>query len=145
MPAQEVQVGDAVLWGMRNDGTEISISGYVTFILDGMKLSHDFETEYVKDGLGFDRSAIATNAMKKLDVTFVPSGEDRDAAEAVATSPVPLQKVTIANVAVEDFNGDYMYEGGGTIDLSQKVGKQTLKLRKYDDADQNASMTTTVA
>ena len=38
--AQEVQNGKAVLWGIANDGTAISIDGYATFILQDGKLDH---------------------------------------------------------------------------------------------------------
>jgi hypothetical protein len=143
--ATEVQNGDAVLFGMRNDGTAITIEGYATFLLDGAKLTHKFETEFVKDELNFDAAAIATNAHKEIDLTFVPSGATRDAAETVAACPTPLVKVTLTHFALSDYNGDWMYLGDAAIDLGHGVGKMTLKLRQYDDDTQNASMTTTVA
>jgi hypothetical protein len=143
--ATEVQNGDAVLFGMRNDGTAITIEGYATFLLDGAKLTHKVENEFVKDELGYDASVISTNAYREIDLTFVPSGATRDAAETVATIPTPLAKVTLTHFALDDYNGDWVYMGDAAIDLGHGVGKMTLKLRQYDDETQNASMTTTVA
>jgi hypothetical protein len=143
--ATEVQNGDAVLFGMRNNGTAITIEGYATFLLDGAKLTHKVENEFVKDELGFDATAISTNSHKEIDLTFVPSGATRDAAETVAACPTPLARVTLANFALSDYNGAWLYMGDAAIDLGHGVGKMTLKLRKYDDETQNASMTTTVA
>ena len=57
----------------------------------------------------------------------------------------PLAKVTVANMAVDLLNGDWVYVGDESIELSHKQGKMSIKLRKYDDEDQNASLTTTVS
>jgi hypothetical protein len=141
----EVQNGSAVLHGIRNDGSPITIEGYATFLLDSAKLGHKFKLEAIEDEVGFDASLVATNAHKEVDVTFVPKGASRAAAEAVAAVLTPLDKVTLDNFAVTVFNGDWIYVGDASVDLGHAAGKVSLKLRKYDDTDQNASLTTTVA
>jgi hypothetical protein len=141
----EVQNGSATLHGIRNDGSAITIEGYATFLLDSAKLGHKFKLDAVEDELGFDASLIATNAHKEVDLTFVPKGADRDAAEAVAAILSPLSKVELDNFAVAAFNGDWIYVGDASIDLSRGPGKVGLKVRKYDDATQNTSLTTTVS
>jgi hypothetical protein len=141
----EIQNGTAVLFGIRNDGSAITIEGYATFLIDTAKLGHKFKIDEVEDELGAHASLIGTNPYKELDITFVPSGANRAAAEAVAATPTPLTSVTLDNFAVTAYNGDWLYVGDATIDLSHGVGKMSLKLRKYDDATQNTSLTTTAS
>jgi hypothetical protein len=141
----EVQNGSAILHGIRNDGTAISIEGYATTLIDSVKLGSKFKLEAVEDELGFDAALVATNAHKEIDITFVPKGADRAAAEAVATVLSPLTAVTLANFAVSVLNGDWINVGDTSIDLSHGPGKVSLKLRKYDDTAQNNSLTTTVS
>ncbi len=140
----EVQNGTAILHGIRNNGTAITISGYATFILETTKGQHKFKLDTVEDELGFDKALIATNAHIEVDLTFMPSGATRAAAEGVAAFILPLAKVTLANFAVAAFNGDWVYVGDASIDLNTKQGKMSMKIRKYADGTQNASLTTTV-
>lgn len=140
----EVQNGTAVLYGITNDGTPISIEGYATFIIETTKGSHKFDLEAVKDENGFDKSLIATNGHVEIDITWTPSGATRAAAAATAIFLEPLAKVALDNFKLTQFNDDWVYVGDMSIDLSHKQAKMALKIRKYDDADQNSSLTTTV-
>jgi hypothetical protein len=141
----EVQNGSAVLHGIRSSGGTITIEGYATTIIESAKLGSKFNLEAVQDELGFDASLIATNAHKEIDIVFVPKGADRAAAEAVATVLTPLASVTLSNFSVTALNGDWINIGDTSIDLSHGAGKVSLKLRKYDDSDQNTSLSTTVS
>jgi hypothetical protein len=141
----EVQNGSAVLHGIRSNGSPITISGYASFTLETAKGQHKFKLDAVEDELGFDKALIATNAHIETDLTFMPSGASRAAAEAVAAFLLPLAKVTLSNFAVAALNGDWVYVGDASIDLNQKQGKMTLKVRKYDDDTQNQSLTTTAS
>jgi hypothetical protein len=141
----EVQNGTAVLHGIRSSGGDISIEGYASFLLETAKLGHKFKLDSVEDELGFDASLIATNGHKEVDLVFVPAGANRGAAEGVAAILNPLAQVTLGNFAVSAFNGDWIYVGDASIDLSHSAGKLSLKVRKYDDTDQNTSLSTTVA
>jgi len=145
MAGEQIQTGSAVVYGLANDGSAISIEGYATFILETAKASHKFELDTVKDENNFDASLIATNGHRELDITWTPSGASKSAANATAVFLNPLDKVTLGNFAVESFNGDYIYIGDGMVELSHKQGKMSMKLRKYDDETQNASLTTTVS
>ena len=140
----EVQTGTAVVFGIRNNGTAITIEGYASTLIDSVKLGHKFKVQETEDELGFDASLVATNAHTEIDITFVPSGASRDAAEAVAAFIQPLANVTLANFAIDALNGDWVYIEGGSIDLSHSIGKMQLKLRQYADSTQNDSLTTTV-
>lgn len=141
MPS-EVQNGTAVIHGIKNDGSSITITGYASFLLESGKAQHKFKLDNVEDEVGFDASLIATNGFVELDIMWTPSGASKAAALATAVFLEPLAMVTLDNFAVTTFNGDYVYIGDGSIDLSHKVAKLGLKLRKYDDEDQNASLTT---
>lgn len=143
--ASEVQNGTGIIHGIANNGTPITMSGFATFILDTVKGGHKFKLDAIEDEIGFDRALTAVNAHVELDITWVPSGSTRAAAHSTAAFLPPLAKVTLANFKVSAFNGDYIYVGDESIDLSHGAGKMSLKVRKYDDASQNASLTTTVS
>src|SRR5262245_12670255 len=142
--ALEVQNGLAVVHGIRNSGSAVTITGYGSFVLDSSKLNHKFGLDELKNEIGFDVSLTATNAHIETEMTWTPTGATRATAEAGAVFLTPLAKVTLANFALATLNGDWVYIGDASIDLSTKMGKMSLKLRKYDDDDQNASLTTTV-
>lgn len=144
MPA-EVQTGKGILYGITNSGSAITMTGFATFILDSAKGQHKFDIDDIKDESNFDVASIATNGHIEIDIQWTPSGATRAAAAATAAFLTPLSKVTLANFKVSDFNGDYQYRGDESIDLSHKEAKISLKLRKYDDNDQNTSLTTTVS
>lgn len=142
--AQEIQTGKAVIYGITNSGTAITLSGFASFILDTTKAQHKFKLTDIQDESDFDTAAIAVNSHIEVDITWTPSGATRAAAIATAVFLPPLTKVTLADFAVDVFNGDYQYRGDGAIDLSHAAAKMTLKIRKYDDTEQNASLTTVV-
>ena len=140
---QEVINGSAILHGIRNDGTAIDIE-YLAFI-DTAKLQHKFKIDDIEDEQGFDASTVATNEHYEVDITLTPKGATRSAVEAATVVLDPLQSVTFAHFAVDIYNGDWIYRGDQSIELSKgKEGKVTLKFRKYADATQNTSLATTV-
>lgn len=142
--ATEVQNGTAVVFGITNSGTPIAIEGFATFLLNNAKLSHKFDLEAVKDANNFDAALIATNGHRELAMTWAPSGASRAAAIATLAVLQPLAKVELSNFGFAAVNGKWIYVGDEEIDLSQKVAKFSLKLRQYDDTDQNNSLTTPV-
>src|SRR5213596_3424754 len=138
--ADQIQTGQAVVYGVNNDGSPITIEGYATFLLETAKASHKFELDTVKDEANFDASLIASNGHRELDITWTPSGVNKQAAADTAVFLDPLAKVTLAHFKVDFINGDYIYVGDAMIELNHKQGKMSMKLRKYDDATQNASL-----
>ena len=143
--ASEVQNGLAYIHGIKNDGNAITIEGYATFTLDSAKAGHKFKLESVEDENGFDAALVATNAHYEMDIQWMPSGASKSAALATAVFLAPLAKVTLAHFGVSSFNGDWIYVGDMSIDLSHKQAKMSIKLRRYADASQNTSLTTTVS
>lgn len=153
--AAEIITGKAVLHGIQNNGTAITITGYATFILEKIDSQHQFDKYKVKDELGNDVSAVAFNERNEITIDFTPSGATRAAAAAIPVYPVPLAGITLSNCKTNGdfgssgaalFNGIYLYEGEARIMQSAGVVcKLTgLKLTRYADATQNTSMTTTV-
>lgn len=144
---QEVQTGQATTYGITNDGTAITISGYVSFIFDSAKLAHMFDIDDIKNEIKFDAAAIAANEHFDLDIAFTPTGASRTAAAQQCVFPSPLAKVTFSHFKVGFFNGDYQYRGGTAIDLSggQPAKIAGMKCRRYADAGQNTSLTITVS
>lgn len=143
MPA-EIQTGKGILFGITNSGAAITMLGFATFIADAVKGNHKFNLESIEDELKADVALIATNPHLEVDITWTASGASRAAAAATAVFLTPLAKVTLANFKVSAFNGDWIYIGDESIDMGHAPAKISLKLRKYDDAAQNASLTTTV-
>lgn len=144
MPTAEIQVGTAILHGINNSGSAITMLGYATFVLDSVKGQHKFGIDAITDEKGFDVSLIAKNAHVETDINWMPSGATRAAAATTTVFLSPLAKVTLANFKVAAFNGDWIYFGDETIDLSAgNPGKMSLKIRKYDDSTQNAALTAT--
>ena len=140
----DIQTGKGILFGITNSGTPITLTGFATFILESGKAAHKFKLTAVEDEGEADVALIATNPCLEIDVTWTPSGATRAAAAATAVFLAPLAKVTLANYKVAAFNGDWIYIGDQSIDLSHNVAKISLKIRKYDDPTQNASLVTTV-
>jgi hypothetical protein len=140
--ATEIQKGSAVLHGIRSNGTPIDID-YDAFI-ETAKVAHDFKVEEITDELGFDAARVAVNPKKECDIVLIPKGTSRAEAEEATIFLDPLDTITFANFAVSAFNGPWTYEGG-SIDLSHSTGKVSLKFRRYDDDDQNTSLSTTVS
>jgi len=143
--AAEVINGKGVVHGITNDGTAISMTGYATFILESVKGSHKWQLDEVKDEIKFDASLIGTNPYVETTIAWKPSGATRAAAATTAVFLAPLAKVTLAHLKVGAFNGDWVYVGDESIDLSNAaVAGMSIKIRKYDDATQNTSLTTIV-
>lgn len=143
--ASEVQQGKAIIFGITNNGTAITMTGVATFILDSVKGQHNFDVDEIRDENNFTASVIASEMHEEIDVQWTPSAATRALAAGTAAYPVALSKVTLANFAVDQFNGDYQYRPGASIDLGKKDAKMSIKLRKWQDSDQNASLTTTVS
>lgn len=143
--ASELQTGKGILWGVGGaDSNSVTIEGYASFILDGAKGAHKFKLSAIEDENEFDASLIATNASKELDLTWTPSGATRAAALATAVYLKPLTKITLSNFKIAEYNDDWIYIGDQSIDLSHAAAKISLKIRKYDDPDQNKALTTLV-
>ena len=126
--ADIVQLGDAVLWGLSTDGdTRIGITGYAGIIGDSAKSGHKFKTDTIQYENGFDAALIATNGYQEIDIVFYP---EKDSAPGFLE---PLATVALTNFNANLPSTGWIYVGDCTIDLSQKAGKVTLKLRRYTD------------
>lgn len=142
--AAEIQNGTAIVYGVSDNGTPITMTGFATFTLGSGKLTHKFDLDRIKDSAKFTKALVAADGHLELELTWTPSGATRAAAAATAVVIAPLAKVTLANFKVVAANGDWVYVGDETIEMGEGAGKISLKLEKYDDVTQNTSLTTTV-
>ena len=153
--------GQAVLHGIQNDGTQIGFSPYATFVLNKVGGAHQFEMKALKDETDFTAAMIAVDEGNEIDIDLTISagtGSTRAAAAALAVYPAPLQNMTLShlktqgpfasagNTANKLFDGQFIYLGGAKIDMSQAdfVKLTGLKMKKWANAAQNASLATTV-
>lgn len=138
----EVQNGKAVLWGISGS---INIEGYASFILQDGKLDHKFKLTPIEDETDHDATLIATNEHFETTITWIPAGSTRAAALATVTVPDPLQSITMSGFDVDLLNGTWIYIGDATVNVNHAAGKMSLKVRKYADETQNASLSNTVS
>jgi hypothetical protein len=158
MAFTEILTGQGVLHGIQNDGTAMSITGYGTFVLTKVGGAHVFDTKTVKDETDFTAAMAAVDEGHEIEIDFTFSsgvGGTRAAAAALCVYPAPLAKITLAHNKLQGvfatsagklFDGDFLYLGGAKIDESNSdfVKMTGLKLKKWANATQNASLTTAV-
>lgn len=157
----EILVGQAVLHGIQNDGTQIGVSPYATFVLNKIGGAHQFEMKSLKDETDFTAAMIAVDEGNEIDIDLTISAGTsgtRSAAAALAVYPSPLQSITLShlktqgtfassgNTSVKLFDGLFSYIGGAKIDMSQSdfVKLTGMKLKKWANAAQNTSLNTVV-
>ena len=157
----DILVGQAVLHGIQNDGTQIGISPYATFVLNKVGGAHIFDMKTLKDETDFTAAMVAVDEANEIDIDLTISAgtaSTRAAAAALAVYPSPLQSVTLShlktqgtfasagNTAVKLFDGLFLYIGGAKIDMSQSdfVKLTGMKLKKFANAAQNTSLNTLV-
>lgn len=151
----EVITGVAVLNGVKDNGSAITLSYIASFQLERMEGEHQFGGYEIKDALGNTVSIVAFDEMGNITVDLIPSASTRAAAAALPTYPVPLSSITISNClinttfassAVAIFNGAHVYRGGARIlQQSGQACKLTgVKLANWANSAQNALLNTTV-
>lgn len=142
----EIQTGTAKLFGITNSGSDITITGLATFVLQTAKLTHEFRLKDEQDATDHDVTAIATNGMLRCEINVTLAGATRAAAAATGAVLTPLATITLANFKLAALNGAWQYTGNQTIDLAfNDTAKMTLPLRRYTNSTQNTAMTTTVS
>ena len=143
----DTQVGTGVIQGITNDGSTMTITGFATFLMQDMEAEEQFDLSTGKDAGGFDANLSAVNERIEQTIDFIIAGPTRAAAAATAVFIAPLAKITIAHHKIAAFNGDWIYMGGQKISVNNvNQGRiNGLKIRRYTDATQNTSLTTTVS
>ena len=121
------------------------------------KGTQNFEEEIIKDVHGYDAVWVARNEHLLTDFSLKLVGDTMAHAAAPATSVTgtsttvsllgqpflaPLSCVSLGSFVPASLNGIYQILSGNDVDLSNtKVGDLNFKLRRYANADQNASIT----
>lgn len=152
--AQVIINGQAVIHGIPNSGSAITISGFATFQLDKAELEHMVKSYETVDSQGNDASLTFFNEHAECTIDFTPSASSQAGAAAIPVFPAPGSAVTIANCkAAAEFasssiailNSAYwIYMGGARLSQTATgAAKYTgLKLRIYANAAQAQSLAT---
>ena len=154
--AAEIIAGQAVIHGVKDNDSAITLTGYATFVIDSLAFKHEFKIEDGEDSLGNDAWTKAWNEAGMITIDFTPDGATRAAAAAIPVMPIPLSAVTISNCIVQTafgssvtklFDGVYQYRGGTEVKMEAgKTMKMTgMQLKKWADPTQNTNLTTTVS
>ena len=158
----DILVGQAVLHGIQNDGTQIGFSPYATFILNKVGGNQVFEMKTIKDETDYTAAMVAVDEGNEIDIDLTISAgtaSTRAAAAALVVYPAPLSSIALShlktqgtfasagNTANKLFDGNFVYIGGAKLDMSQSdVVKLTgLKMKKFANSAQNTSLNTTVS
>jgi hypothetical protein len=143
---QETQSGTAILFGITNNGTQIAINAFATFVAQSIDLADNTRVKEEQDETDYDVTLIFTNQNIEGRLTIEPAGATRSAAAAVATFLTPGAAVQLSNFKLAALNSNYwIYMGKERIMLNfQDVAKIELPIRLYANAAQAAALSTTV-
>lgn len=110
------------------------------------ELTQNFDSEVVKNSIGFDVSETAKNELHEGDMMFMLLGDTNAHAKSGAQFLAPLATVVFTGSDSAAYNGTYINRSGAAISLKNTgTGEIKFKLRKYADADQNTLMTSAPA
>ena len=155
----EILVGQGALHGIQNDGTQMGLGTlYGTYVLNKITGSHVWDLKTLKDETDFTAAMCAVDESAEVDIDFTVSsgvGGNRAAAAALAIFAAPLAVFSLTHNKLQGtfqtsagklFDGNFVYIGGAKIDIAQNdwVKITGIKLKKWANVAQNASLTTTV-
>ena len=143
----EIQTGTAKLFGITNNGTQIAISAFATFVAQSIDLADNTRIKEEQDETDYDVTLIATTQNIEGRLTIEPSGTTRTAAVAVSVFLTPLAAVQLSNFKLTALNSaNWIYMGKERIMLNfQDAAKIELPVRLYANATQAAALATTVS
>lgn len=141
----EQQIGAvAYLYGITNDGTQITIAGLDSFEFDSDELTLTFDEKANKDTTGNIQNFTQTNFRYERSLKIYPSGATRAAAAAVAgeAAAVTLTSVVVTHYKIAAFNGTWRVKSGTKINLKMDDNASIdLNLERYTNATQNTALT----
>src|ERR1700690_118663 len=143
----EIQTGTAKLFGITNNGSQISISAFASFVAQSIDLADNTLVKEEQDETDYDVTMIATNQNIEGRLTIEPAGATRSAAAAVAIFLTPLSAIQLSNFKLAALNSNYwIYMGKQRIMLNfQDSAKIELPVRLYANATQAQALSTTVS
>lgn len=138
-----VLTGKGVVWGVAGQD-DFYGAAFVKY--QKADLKDDFDKKYVHDENGNVIGAIGYNGKRNITIDLIPvAAPTLGIANAITELKLPgkFAKVTLSTFVASGttFNGVWLYEGGGSIALSNEdVAKLTLPLVQYD-TDISATVT----
>lgn len=139
----ETQVGAiAYMFGILNNGTQIAITGIVSFELDSDDVTETWDERANKDVTGNTQNYTQTNFRKERATKFTPSGTTRAQAHAVFDAVMALQLLVVSNYKSASYNGTWRIKPGikGSLKMDEN-GSISIDAEKFDNAAQNAALT----
>lgn len=139
----EAQVGAvAYLYGITNNGTQISITGIASFELDSDDVSLTWEEKRKKDTTGNEQSITSTNYKYDRALKIWPSGATRAQAASVADGMFTLLNLVVANYKVNTFNGAWRLKPGIKVNLKMDDDASIdITAERWQNVAQNAALT----
>ena len=99
-------------------------------------LKDDFDKKYIKDSQGAILGVIGYNGHRTVDIDFVVGAAASGglaASIAIFTIPTHCLKVVLSGFDIAVFNGNWIYEGGVSIEVvNDDVAKLSFTLHQYD-------------
>jgi hypothetical protein len=143
----EIQTGTAKLFGITNNGSQITINAFATFVAQSIDLADNTRVKEEQDETDYDVTLIATNQNIEGRLTIEPSGATRSAAAAVSVFLTPLSAIQLSNFKLAALNSAYwIYMGKQRIMLNfQDAAKIEMPIRLYANATQAQALATTVS
>ncbi len=121
-----------------------ALDGYAGVTNESLKAAQDWVEEVIVDAEGKDMTWVPRNEHVILDVEIKLTGSSIANAKASGVFLAPYAAVVLSGFDLSWMNATWQYIKGSSISLADlKHGSATIKLRKYADAAQQTSATTT--
>jgi len=131
------------------------VSGYVSPLMEGQDLTHNADSELIRNSLGEVVGVVTYNNNLELTISFIPAATDSVAnAKLSASLPDAGGTVIIADAPVVEIGGytdalnaatgnRWIYKGGGSIKTTATgVARMTLPLVRYAGISASGAATT---
>lgn len=130
------------------------VSGYVSPLMEGQDLTHNADSEMVRNSLGEVVGLVSYNDNLELTMSFIPAGDSVANAKKAASLPDAGGTVVISGAFVVEIGGyadalnaadtnRWLYKGGGSIKTTATgVARMTLPLVRFAGITATGAATT---
>lgn len=128
------QYGMAYVWGTQGQLYMIGVNVPGTAIYESAKMQHRSDNTLAKDQDGHPFLMRASAERYETEIVFTVIATTKYYAEATLTLPPMGSLIVCRNWVPYDMNGDWIYFGGGSIDVSKgQKGRVTLPVIRFTD------------
>ena len=135
------QTGRAAVYGLNGAVAYSGVASPSAQLLQSAELSDEFDKAELKDSTGEIIGLARTNHRRTFTIDFIPvavpgvgnATNTLASARGALKVPAPLAQVITSGFDHEDYNGNWVYNGGGKIRFSgEGYCKMTLPLIQFD-------------